>query len=684
MDALAPHVGRTSDTAPILAVGGLGGMGKTALALYTAHASRSRFPGGMLFIDMRGYDETPTAPEQAVLTLLRSLGVRHSELPSEADELYTWYRHQLAPREPVLIVLDNVSDPRQVAPLLPGDSRHRVLVTSRESLDSLPVLQINLEPMHPEDAVALLDRSLRLKNPGDSRMTAEPAAAQQLVDLCGGMPLALQIAGAQLRRRAYRSVSGLVADLQAATDRIAELSFAGSDQYMRDLVLRPVFDVTYARLSAGQARLLRLMAQAPGRDLSFDTACALSDLSSAEARDQLDDLAAAFLVNPSSDGERWSMHDLLRHYTHVLISERPEHAVEAVDARGRLLVSLIRLAMGADKHLHGLLIPEAPDLFQGHDEALAWLDAEVSTLVGAALWANEPAYSSHALMLSTCIYQYLQIRGYRAEAAAVSKAALAAAETKGDGALQATAWSMLGNALQDQRRHVEAATAHTKALRLAYGLGDRVGQALSWMNIAHSMHELSQFGIAYQMRHCALGTFSQLGDEHRVAMAWNSLGTSLKDLGRPHDAVRAHHTARRIYARLGDQWREANAWLRLGMVLRDMRDLDGAANAYMNAADTFRKVGDRHGEAGAWNNTGQVLVDAGQFEMAFKAFWVSNGAYAELGAWYEAGEARWNLALLLEANDQFAEAKGAWLSAADAFDLGGAEEDAAKARSRAA
>ncbi|MDF3142388.1 NB-ARC domain-containing protein [Streptomyces sp. T21Q-yed] len=203
LDALDPHVGRTPDTAPILAVGGLGGMGKTALALHTAHASSPRFPGGTLFIDMRGYDEIPTAPEQAVLTLLRSLGIRNSELPSEADELYTWYRHQLATREPVLIVLDNVSDPGQVAPLLPSDARHRVLVTSRESLDSLPVLQINLGPMRPDEAVALLDRSLRLKHPGDSRMTAEPAAAQQLVELCGCMPLALQIAAAQLRRHAW-------------------------------------------------------------------------------------------------------------------------------------------------------------------------------------------------------------------------------------------------------------------------------------------------------------------------------------------------------------------------------------------------------------------------------------------------------------------------------------------------
>lgn len=133
LDALDPHVDRTPDTAPIVAVGGLGGMGKTALALQTAHTSRPRFPGGTLFIGMRGYDEIPTAPEQAVLTLLRSLGIRDGELPSKADELYAWYRSQLATREPVLIVLDNASDPGQVAPLLPGDARHRVLVTSRRA-----------------------------------------------------------------------------------------------------------------------------------------------------------------------------------------------------------------------------------------------------------------------------------------------------------------------------------------------------------------------------------------------------------------------------------------------------------------------------------------------------------------------------------------------------------------------
>ncbi|MEU9452517.1 tetratricopeptide repeat protein [Streptomyces sp. NPDC048277] len=680
--ALDPNAAGISEAAPIVAVGGLGGMGKTALALHVAHAVKSWFPGGTLFVNMRGYDEASVAPEQAALSLLRALGVRDGDMLIDSDELYIWYRSQLNRHGPVLIILDNVSDPSQVVPLLPGDSRHRVLVTSRESLDSPPALQINLGSLHPDEAVTLVERSLRLKNPHDSRVAEEPDAVRKLVELCGCMPLALQIVAAQLRRRRSRSISTVVTDLQAATDRVTELHFQGMDQYERTLALRPVFDMTYARLDTEQAKFFRQIAQSPGVDFCVATACALSALSSAEALDQLDELAASFLITPSGSGERWSMHDLIRNYAHVLIAERPGHLAEATDARNGLIDSLLRLAMGADKHLHGLLMPEAPDLFTSHTEALAWLDIERSTLVGAALWANESEHSDHASMLGICIHQYLRLGRYHTDAEAVAKAALSAAQANGDRNLEASAWSTLGNVFQDLRRHTDAAKAHTKGLRLSYSLGDRTGQAISWTNIASSMDELDQFAIAFQMRQFALTIFSQLSDEHRAAMVWNDLGTSLRLLGRLKDAVRAHRTARRIHARLGDRRREAIAWLRLGLVLKDLGDLDAAANAYMNAADIFRDLGDRHGEANAWNNTGQVLVEVRSFDMALQSFGACAAAYSKLEAWYEAGIARRNIALLYDSHGQNEEALKAWRWAADAFTRADAQEESAEALDR--
>lgn len=120
---LDPGVAEGPQSIVIYAVAGLGGVGKTALALHVAHEARRRgwLPGGALFIDMRGYDDVPASADQAVLSLLRSLGVPNQNLPSIPQEQYSLYRAELSRREPVVIVLDNASLAEQIAPLLPGD-----------------------------------------------------------------------------------------------------------------------------------------------------------------------------------------------------------------------------------------------------------------------------------------------------------------------------------------------------------------------------------------------------------------------------------------------------------------------------------------------------------------------------------------------------------------------------------
>ncbi|MFE1883137.1 hypothetical protein [Streptomyces diastatochromogenes] len=163
LDSLDPDGDGTAEAVLVSAVGGFGGVGKTALALHTAHAARVRFPGGVLFANMRGYDEVRVAPEETVLAFLRALGVRSEDLPATQEQRYALYRSALNDREPVLIILDNVSDAGQVTPLLPGSTRHRVLVTSRDSLDSLTARLINLDVLPQDEAVL----GVALKDLGD-------------------------------------------------------------------------------------------------------------------------------------------------------------------------------------------------------------------------------------------------------------------------------------------------------------------------------------------------------------------------------------------------------------------------------------------------------------------------------------------------------------------------------------
>ena len=163
----------------VSAVAGLAGVGKTALAVQAAHAARQAgwFPGGILFIDLHGYDDAPVQPGQALDALLRALGVAAEHIPPGAEQRAGLYRSALAQiGDPVLIIADNASAEAQVRPLLPGPGPHRVVVTSRHTLAGLAARLLDVTVLDDEAAVALLDAALRDARPGDDRIGADRGA----------------------------------------------------------------------------------------------------------------------------------------------------------------------------------------------------------------------------------------------------------------------------------------------------------------------------------------------------------------------------------------------------------------------------------------------------------------------------------------------------------------------------
>lgn len=135
LDPAAP-----SGAVVVSAVAGLAGVGKTALAVQAAYAAVSAgwFSGGVLFIDLHGYDPSPVQPAQALDALLRALGIRGDDIPEETEQRAALYRSVLAQvASPVLVVADNASAEAQVRPLIPGPGPHRVIITSRHTLAGL-------------------------------------------------------------------------------------------------------------------------------------------------------------------------------------------------------------------------------------------------------------------------------------------------------------------------------------------------------------------------------------------------------------------------------------------------------------------------------------------------------------------------------------------------------------------
>ncbi len=236
----------TSGTVPISAIGGAGGTGKTWLALAWAHRHLDRFPDGQLFVDLHGFDSTeqPVAPETALSGFLTALGVAPDRIPADLDARAALYRSRIAGRG-MLVVLDNAATADQVIPLLPGGPTCTVLVTGRTKLASLidrhGARHLQLDVLSRAEACALLAARL-----GADRVAAESDAVDELLELCGGYPLALSIAARHAAARPGRSLAEVAADVCArvfaATPPMQQTVEFPALQSARDLVVKRSID----------------------------------------------------------------------------------------------------------------------------------------------------------------------------------------------------------------------------------------------------------------------------------------------------------------------------------------------------------------------------------------------------------------------------------------------------------
>ncbi|WP_229914156.1 tetratricopeptide repeat protein [Streptomyces capitiformicae] len=632
----------------------MGGIGKTALAVEAAHQARAKgwFPGGTLFVDLRGYDDNPVTADQAVLALLDALGVRDADLPERTERQYDAYRTLLTARhERMLLILDNASDPSQYLPLLPGTDQHRVLITSRDSPNALPIRIIDLEALVPDESVALVTCALHDADERDERPSRELDSLRELTALCGHLPLALQIAAAMLRQRRHRSISSLVAEIKEAEDPtiVLDNGSPGTDLYGRSLVLRPVLETSYRRLPPAQARLLRLLSLAPGSETTTEAVTALADLGTeAASLSLLENLAATHLVAPVQSGEgsasvlRWQLHDLVRAFAVSVVARDQGLRKEGETARERVLTFYYRWADAADDRLRWLPGAVEPERFTGRKEALEWLDGERAGLVAAVLWAREERFTDTAVRLAGCLAQYLDWRRYFDDLITTMRAAREATHRAGNVLGESMAWNNLGIALRKVGRRDEAIDAHTCDRDLCQAAKDRPGEA----------------------------------------DAWNNLGNAFLEADRVEEAINALTRARDLHQVTGNRQGEADAWNNLGSALKKADRTEEAIKGHTRARDLYRVTQDRHGEAVAWNNLGCALPNE-EWEEAIEACSRALEIFQEFEDWYETGQTLHNLALAHEEAARTAEARAHHLRAADAFTRANAPDQAAQSRADA-
>ena len=296
----------------VVAVHGIGAVGKTALAVHWARTRAEHFPDGQLFIDLRGFGPgEPLSHAQALTTLLIGLGVDVASVPGEVDAASALLRTTLAQRR-MLLVLDNARDSAQVRPLLPGGDS-LVLVTSRSQLRGLATREgarrLALDTLAPEESAAFL--KLRLAD-----RAADEADVRALADRCGHLPLALAVAAERCSRYPDLSLTDLLAELDGETSRLAALE-APLDPISD---LRAVFSWSYDSLDEESRRSFRLLGLRPGHEIGMPAMAALFGVDIAAARRLVDKLVDANLVREQRPG-RFVLHDLIRDYALEMGSE---------------------------------------------------------------------------------------------------------------------------------------------------------------------------------------------------------------------------------------------------------------------------------------------------------------------------------------------------------------------------
>jgi DNA-binding SARP family transcriptional activator len=362
----------------VVAVHGIGAVGKTALAVHWARSRAEHFPDGQLFIDLRGFGPgEPLSHAQALTTLLIGLGVDVASVPAEVDAASALLRTTLAQRR-MLLMLDNARDSAQVRPLLPG-GESLVLVTSRSQLRGLATREgarrLALDTLAPDESAAFLEQRLIDR-------VADEADVRALAERCGHLPLALAVAAERCSRYPDLSLTDLVAELDGETSRLAALEVPLDP--ISDL--RAVFSWSYDSLDEESRRAFRLLGLRPGHEIGMPAMAALFAVDIAAARRLVDKLVDANLVREHRPG-RFVLHDLIRDYALEMGSEEESgeallrlvswytHSlVAASEADGRSF----RL-MSLDPVVDGV----TPLSFATSQQARAWGDREWLTMGSA-------------------------------------------------------------------------------------------------------------------------------------------------------------------------------------------------------------------------------------------------------------------------------------------------------------
>ncbi|MFF3650972.1 tetratricopeptide repeat protein [Streptomyces sp. NPDC002181] len=618
-----------SPRARVLLVAGRPGSGRTALAEAFVREVGEDYPDGVLRTRLSSPGGQAVTTERAIRTLLEGLGEPTPPGAAE-DELSSALRAALAHRKAILLV-DDAADPYQVDALLPDTPECLVVITAEGPLTGIPdVRPCTLGGLDTPSAVQMLVQRI-----GDTRITVDPRAAEDLAEACGGQPAALALVGGWLAAHPKAAVSDVAKQLHDMP------SGAGGP-------LGRGFRLVYESLPQPAQRTLRLLPLAPAGIVDSHTASALAGCSVAAAQSTLDDFAGLGLLRHASDG-LFQLPGCLVPLLQALL-EAKERAGEVELARARMLERTVRLLHScrvmAEPDDHGADGAAGTDLrerldglpralrFPDRRAAATWLDTRLPALSAAATLAVADGgldtlarrlvaalvralaehrgtaaaapelYGLHRLVLDVAVRRDLHREqaaallnladldaetGRTQEALERYRAALDAGRAANDPYATGRAMESVGGAYQELADWHRAADWFGRALSQALARGERADEARLYGRLGNVHTYAGRYGDALRSWRAAAAGYRKLADVPGQAKALSEMARIQEYAGRPEESLHTCREAVELARRAADLRLQAALQVRLADTLDRLGD-PAAARLHRSAAD--RLLGD--------------------------------------------------------------------------------------------
>ena len=634
LDALLDQV-RPAGPVVITAIGGTGGVGKTALALHWAHRVAGRFPDGQLHVNLRGYDPggAPVSSAVAIRGFLDALGVPAGQIPASAVAQAALYRSVLAGRR-MLILLDNASDPAQVRPLLPAAPGCLVVVTSRSALAGLTTAEgaipLPLGLVSRTEARRVAGCQARAGQGGGRARRRIPA--HRAVRAAAAGPRHRR--GPRRRRTGNAALAALAAELEDNAGRwmrwIPAIRLPACERYFPGRCGSSAAGppaVPAARAASWRRHLGRGRGK-PGRPAARGGQAA--DRRASQCR----------LLAEHKPG-RYAFHDLLRAYAaeqasdceteadrRLAIGRLLDHYLHTASTAGALLFGSYDLPQPAPSRLADTAVsPERP---ASRQDAIAWFDAELQALSAATALAESSGLDEYAWQLPCTMTEYFRVTGSGREWARLNETALRAAGRTGDPAAIGRAHFSIGTHHRITGAFAGALAHLTLAMEQFLAAGDRLAQASAHMGlakvrfsqrVARSVPEfISDSETAVFHAGQALAIYRQLGDATGEGRALVELAEHYRVRGELAAALQHCTQAIELFLALGAQANVVMATETLGRIQFGLGRYDQAIACYLEALRGNAEAGIKIRPPNLLEDLGDAYLAAGNAKAAGAAW----------------------------------------------------------------